>query len=395
MADLVSLLPGNASPRELAIEATSASRWPLPVDLVRAVSRHDTCPAELLGYLAWARGVDLWRDEWPIALKRHVAGRALLDQRLKGTLALHERYLGYVGAKLIRAITPPSRFVFGRRRTEPETEALLAAMPEIRIYRQAMPRVTRGRAVWGRFHWSRPTGWSSEAAAAVHETRAVLEKGGVAIGLRIAEITPAGADADLGLFSRLYFPHPWAGARVLGAGHCRHQRRWGGAGSTSWVVSFQAGPAAGRRTVSRGLAPAGTEPETIMARHAAPRAKAWHGRRTTRRCWWRRSTAEAHVYDRLRLWDAAIAGEATSRQRSWWSWSWRGQPTHSAVLAIGVAAKAPTRKRWWGGPLVGMLRQHDGRPLDAALDAIRAAAMPHETLFVDLETAFERRFYGA
>lgn len=394
MADRTSLSPSNATPREHAIEATSAARWPLPVDLVRAVSRHDTCPAELLGYLAWERGVDLWRDGWPVKLKRLVIGRAVLDQRLKGTLALHERYLGYVGAKIIRAVTPPSRFVLGRRRTPAETEALLATMPEIRIYRQAAPRVTRGRAVWGRFHWSRPVGWSTREAEAVHETRAVLEKGGVAIGLRVAEITPDSADVDLGLFSRLYFPHPWAGARVLGAGHGRHQRRWGPAGSTAWVVSFKAGPAAGRRTVSRGLAPAETEPETVAARHAIPPGKAWIGHRTTPRRWWRPSRAEAYVYDRLRLWDQTVAA-SSARRRSYWSWSWRGQATHSAVLSVDVAAKAPRRKRWWGGPLAGALRPHDGARLAAALDAIRAASLPHEHILVDLEAAFERRFYGA
>ncbi len=394
MAEFVSLLPSIATPFEKAIEATSAARWDLPVDLVRSVGRADDCPAALVGYLAWARSVDLWRDEWPIELKRHVTGRALLDHRLKGTAALHERYLGYVGATLIRAITPPSRFVLGRRRTDAETEVLLAGMPELRIYRVAGPRAAGRRAVWGRFARGRRVGWSAETSLDHHETRAVMISGGVTTRLRVAEIVATGVDADLGTFARLYIPHAWGGSRVLGAGHGRHQRRWGARVATTWVVSASTSGTTGRRTVARGLVPAEAQPETIMASHAVPSGKAWVGCRVSSRRWWRRSSAASNIYERLRLWDDAAA-TTSRRKRSYWSWSWRGQPTHSAVLAISVAGKAPPRKRWWGHAFKGATRPHDGAPLSAALDAIAAATLPHETILVDLEPAFERRFFGA
>lgn len=390
MAEFFALVP-SATPRELAIEETSAERWAgLDTDLIRAVTRPEDCPEELLGYLAWARSVDVWNENWPVELKRHVIARAYLDQRMKGTLALHERYLSYVGARVLRAVTPPSRFVVGAPCTAAEEEAILATLPEIRIHRQAKPR--RRRAAWGQSYWGRSF-WAPDDARDTHEMRAVLVDGDTTTELRIAEVAPAGADAGLGNFARLYIPHRWTRTRVLGIGHGRRQRWWGASTATQWVASFTVDDGAGRRTVQRGLYPAASAPERVLARHPSPPGKAWFAHRRPGPRWLRPSTAEAHVYERLRLWTSAAA-TAGRGKRSYWGYSWRGMPTHAAVLSIDCGRREPPR-RWWGGPLRGPLRPHDGTALAEALAAIRAASLPHETILVDLETAFERRFYGA
>ncbi|WP_454919216.1 phage tail protein I [Xanthobacter sediminis] len=391
MADIVALLP-DPVPREAAIEETSAARWDLPVDLIRAVTRPEDCPEELLGYLAWARSVDVWDEDWPAELKRHVIARAYPDQKLKGTLDLHERYLGYVGARVLRAVTPPSRFVLGARRSPTDEAALLATLPELRIYRQADPQPFRG-AAWGRF--SRGWGFLSGGGAGErHAQRAVLAVGETVTRLAVADdVTLSGDDASIGKFERLYIPHAWRWARVLGAGQGRRQRWWGGDTATSWVVSFTMLDGAGRHTAQRGLYPAAAEPEVVMERHPARRDGVWSGCRRTTRRWWRPSTAAAYVYDGLRLWSDMAASDERGK-RSYWSYSWRGMPTHSAVLAIDCGRRQ-SRRRWWGRGYGGPMRPHDGTALSAALAAIRAASLPHETIFVDLDSNFERRFYGA
>ncbi|BGE85135.1 MULTISPECIES: phage tail protein I [Methylosinus] len=388
-----SLLP-DPTPWERAVEATSAARWDLPAETIAALARAADCPAALIGYLAFARSADVWRDDWPIERKRAVTQRALLDQGLKGALALHERYLGYVDAELLRAVTPPARFAPGRRLTPAEMDAMLADMPEIRIKVYADPRGSGRRMFFERRYYSSGCGWSTAGADDVHESRATLLRDGVATPLRIADVTPDGVDAGLGVFSRLYLPHAWSIARVLGRGQLRRQRYWGRSRATQWVVSFVVTGDALSRSVSPGLYPAVVSPSRIMARHAAARGKAWLSHRSTLRRWLRPSAAAEYVYDSLRLWDESVS-VAHRRKRSFWSWSWRGMPTHSAILSIDASRPAKKRKRWRGGGFHGFYRARDGRALADALEAVRAASLPHETILIDLETAFERRFYGA
>ncbi|MBY6239806.1 phage tail protein I [Methylosinus sp. Sm6] len=388
-----SLLP-DPTPWERAVEATSAARWDLPAETIAALARAADCPPALIGYLAFARSVDLWRDDWPIERKRAVTQRALLDQGLKGTLALHERYLGYVDAELLHAVTPPARFALGRRLTPAETDAMLAGMPEIRIKVYADARAPGRRMFFGQHYFSSGGGWSAAGGDAVHESRATLLRDGVETLLRIADVTPEGADASLGAFSRLYLPHAWSAARVLGRGQLRRQRYWGRSRATQWVVSFVATGDALSRSVSPGLYPAAVSPRRVMAPHAASRGKAWWSYRSTWRRWFRPSDGQEHVYDSLRLWDESVS-VARRRKRSFWSLSWRGMPTHSAVLSIDASRPAKKRKRWRGGGFSGFYRAHDARALVDALEAVRAASLPHETILVDLETAFQRRFYGA
>lgn len=81
------LLPPNSTPLERAVDATGAARLgALPV-FVRHLWNAATCPPAWLPTLAWALSVDLWRSEWPEALKRRVIAASPLVHRLKGTVA--------------------------------------------------------------------------------------------------------------------------------------------------------------------------------------------------------------------------------------------------------------------------------------------------------------------
>lgn len=83
-----SLLPSNSTPLERAVEmAISKSFARIPL-MHRAVWNPDTCPEYLLPWLAWALGVEVWRSEWPVAIKR---------SRIKASLSIH-RHNGTVKA---------------------------------------------------------------------------------------------------------------------------------------------------------------------------------------------------------------------------------------------------------------------------------------------------------
>lgn len=81
-----SLLPPNATPFESEVEQAAARAADVPVPL-RDLWDPDTCPAELLPWLAWALSVDDWKSYWPERVKRSRIRSAIAIQRRKGTLA--------------------------------------------------------------------------------------------------------------------------------------------------------------------------------------------------------------------------------------------------------------------------------------------------------------------
>lgn len=84
MSDLPSILKPNATLHERAIEQAIRKGDP-DLTPVSALMNPDTCPAHLLGWLAWAFSVDVWKASWPEDIKRQVIRDAIPVHRLKGT----------------------------------------------------------------------------------------------------------------------------------------------------------------------------------------------------------------------------------------------------------------------------------------------------------------------
>lgn len=84
MNDAVSLLPGNASAGERALEQATARVGAVPVP-VGDLWDPDTCPVPLLGWLAWAMSVDDWDPNWSPDAKRAVIQASYDVHRRKGT----------------------------------------------------------------------------------------------------------------------------------------------------------------------------------------------------------------------------------------------------------------------------------------------------------------------
>lgn len=79
-----SLLPPNASAGELALEAATARAGSVPTPL-SDLWNAQTCPENLLPWLAWALSIDSWKSYWPIEVKRARVATAIEIQRHKGT----------------------------------------------------------------------------------------------------------------------------------------------------------------------------------------------------------------------------------------------------------------------------------------------------------------------
>lgn len=85
MSDKASLLPVNATLQERAVEQSTARIQDVPTPL-RDLWNPDTCPVELMPWLAWALSLDFWKSYWPEPVKRLRLKEAIKIQRRKGTV---------------------------------------------------------------------------------------------------------------------------------------------------------------------------------------------------------------------------------------------------------------------------------------------------------------------
>lgn len=92
------LLPGNATPleRQAAQALAQIKRVPIPL---RQLCNPNTCPADLLPYLAWSFSVDRWDSKWTEAAKRAAIRSSHYIHSRKGTIGALRRVvepLGYL-----------------------------------------------------------------------------------------------------------------------------------------------------------------------------------------------------------------------------------------------------------------------------------------------------------
>ncbi len=93
---ILSLLPPNASPPELALEDTHAERIEsLPVP-IRQIRRPLATPLEFIPWLAWDNGVTWWEDEWSDQQKRQAIKAAWSINKHRGTAGAVRRALAAV-----------------------------------------------------------------------------------------------------------------------------------------------------------------------------------------------------------------------------------------------------------------------------------------------------------
>lgn len=93
------LLPPNATDAERALAETIARISNVPV-VVREVWNPDTCPSNVLPWLAWAFSVDDWDTNWTDEQKRQVIKQSVYTQRIKGTIGAVTRQLAALGYQI-------------------------------------------------------------------------------------------------------------------------------------------------------------------------------------------------------------------------------------------------------------------------------------------------------
>ena len=90
------LLPPNAGEMERNLSKAVARLSDIPM-MVRKSWNPDTCPAELLPWLAWSFSVDEWNDAWSESEKSQVIRNSHYVHRKKGTLSSVRRAIEPLG----------------------------------------------------------------------------------------------------------------------------------------------------------------------------------------------------------------------------------------------------------------------------------------------------------
>lgn len=94
------LLPSNATPQERALSNSIARISDVPLPL-REVWNQDTCPSELLAWLAWTLAVDAWDSSWTDQQKRNMIKASIGLHRHKGTLSSVKSIFSILGVSAV------------------------------------------------------------------------------------------------------------------------------------------------------------------------------------------------------------------------------------------------------------------------------------------------------
>jgi phage tail P2-like protein len=90
------LLPRNASPQERAMSSSMSRVSDVPTP-IRDLWNPDSCPNDLLPWLAWALSVDEWNPDWTDLAKRNVIATSVEVHRKKGTIGAVRKVLENFG----------------------------------------------------------------------------------------------------------------------------------------------------------------------------------------------------------------------------------------------------------------------------------------------------------
>lgn len=115
---------------------------------LKAIMDPDTCPEDLLPWLASCWGVDIWFNTWPDTTKRNVIRNIVALKRSKGKPTGIRNYVALTGATIVSMVRPPATAYRIPSYTPAQLQSYYASLPQIRIFKYHGPGTTVGY----RFH---------------------------------------------------------------------------------------------------------------------------------------------------------------------------------------------------------------------------------------------------
>jgi phage tail P2-like protein len=412
------LLPNNRTPLERALEGVSAARFPLPTELVAAVWNPDTCPADLLPYLAWGLSVDLWDDNWHETTKREACRNALRLHRLKTTPAGIKAHVKVAGSEVLKIIRPPAREFRRGAMNDEQRAAWLDSLPQVRIYPFFKRSIAKSRSFF-----SGPAGkqFFGYVGAAV-ELDGMTDEDGTALGGdlgatagdvpgrplkflrstrgfnlygRKATIYDQGIEVDVTLgttdeheVERVHIRRKPAnitfyGGSHYGAGYMRPTE------AQTNVITVQLAADAQPFPVNPSMEPVNVRPQRIAQGRIAPAGISFFGGRGR---FMKSTFGPLMLYDRIALNDPTRTGKMR-KVRSFHGRGRYGIDPFTAELQIRVPMVRQRRRlaRWHGA---GYRKAPNMAPLNKAIEAVRVSKAFRDKVLINTATQGPVKFGG-
>lgn len=387
------LLPKNSTPFERSVEQSNAERYPLPSQLARDFKNPETCPLELLPFLAYELSVDTWSDDWSETRKRATVAKAFDLHRKKGTLSALKTAASIAGAELVRAIVPPSKIFAAPSLTVAQRNQFLQKYPELRVYSYRSAGDLGCGLAFGRFYASNPSAISGHRAKRYlvgstapgrYGRQAYLYQNGANTPLQTTtryQETTSGFGVDYheihkqgtaaGLFASV------ASARLCVADHKAAERIFRIRINSSYTSIVDR---VHYNTVKAGLDPMGynSEPAALTGtRRGVFTSQSYVGQCPET------STAGDRLFDRLWLFDPSIPIE--KRGRSTHIGGARlSMPAYHSEIVLRMRGRRPT---FMAGRFVfGQMCASDQKPYRDAMMAVRAAKSARDKILVQTLT---------
>lgn len=372
-----SLLPTNAGDFEKAVSAVSSSRRQLPSELVAAVKSPDHCPFELLPILAAEYSVDIWNESWDEQKKRAVIRQAIRHHRLKGTFAGVSAYAELVGAEVVSAIRPPTKFYATAGDTIAQRLAWMESLPVVKIYRNVGKEPERLSIIAG--SGVRPLFLAGRFATA---SIADLRSRKRVLLIRDGVETQIGIGRDHEGTRQVLFFH--AEGRRITAGKTA-RRMAVPSTATQFVAKISADQSSYDPDYANPLRPAGTGGGIFPAFSSDPKSirRAWIGGATTYQRYAGVSDAAFRSFERIPLADELTPSEP-GRAISFASHTRLGAPAHTAELKVLIPGKTSRHAMIATSGFAGRLAiKADKRRLGDTFGAITAAKRLSDKILID------------
>jgi len=402
------LLPHNATPWELAAEATGAARFdPLLPDAVQdlmSIQEQATpgaalAPAALLPWLAWHLGMEIWNSDWSEERKRWVVANSIHWHKQKGTLAGISAYLNLVDCDLVGSVVPPARTYASPSLTQEQRLAYLSGFPQLRV----LPYVAAAYQKYAAFTTSAYgftkafCGWTfpHDMLPQDRYTRTAMlwDNGAYVDSLTLRTVFPG----DIGSISdqiydeivvpvtptprQVYCGACYAGAAFLGAGFAAETIIRVGV-TTSWVF---AEPRVSMQTITAGVGLVDVTPTDVAEVHQAIPRQAFAGAAFAGFSCIPASVAWQHIYQLWYLFDPTRVPQGRLAT-AFAGWCRFGMPAYTAELQVDIRRTTGVGEMWrFAG---GFLRspQQATQSIEDARRAVNTSKSARDDVWIKTKT---------